>query len=91
MKPHCIWITPLSPRLEEPGRLVLPLLKPTSDSHSAVALHFDPDLLVAEVQTLKLNDERLEKVWDAHVFRIVMRPRNAMRQATWTVRLSLVP
>jgi hypothetical protein len=85
------WLTPLSPRLDGPGRLLLPLPKHAPETHSAVALQFDPDRLVAEVQTLALNDERLEKIWGPHLFRIVLRPKNAALQGTWTVGLRLLP
>jgi hypothetical protein len=85
------WLTPLTPRVEAPGRLLLPLPAGKAAVQSAVALAFDADQLNAELESVALDDGRLEKVWGKQVCRIVLRPKQPAKTGTWTTRLTLVP
>ena len=51
----------------------------------------DPELLNAELESVALDDERLEHVWGKKVTRIVLRPKKAEAQGSYTLRLTLVP
>jgi hypothetical protein len=84
------WITPLAPRVEAPGRLLLPLPSAKTATPSAVALTFDADQLTADLEPLALEDERLERVWGKQVTRIVLRPQQPTRTGQWTLRWTLV-
>ncbi len=85
------WITPLAPRLETPGRLLLPLPAGQSAAHSTVALTFDADQLSADLESVALDDEQLESVWGKQVTRIVLRPKQPARTGTWTLRVEIIP
>ena len=85
------WITALAPRIEAPGRLLLPLPAGQAALHSAVTLTFEEDQLNVELEPVALDDERLERVWGKQVTRIVLHPKHPARKGTWTLRLSLIP
>jgi hypothetical protein len=85
------WLTPLTPRVDAPGLVVLPLSAGKVFNHSAVRMRFDPDVLSCNLEPVALDDERLEHVWGKQVTRIVLRPKQIAAKGTWTLHLDLVP
>ncbi len=82
-------ITPREPREAGPGVLALPAPSAASATARAVALHYDPDQLVASIETVNLDDGRLAGVWGPRVYRIQLAPKVPRNRDAWTVRLRL--
>jgi hypothetical protein len=58
----------------------LTLLPRKKDQSSAMSVSFNPALLAAEVETMKLSNTGLVDVWGPEVYRILLKTRKPMQE-----------
>ena len=77
-------MTPIEPRLEEPGVIGLTLPSAT------LTLTYAAGVLDASVEGIALEDERLKGSWGQSVFRIVLKARRQVEQGVWALTIALL-
>lgn len=75
-------MTPCRPSGASPG--VVELVGATRTRR----LSYDADALTASVEEMPLDDERLRSSWGGKLFRIVLRPKEAVARANWPLRIA---
>ena len=64
------------------GRIVL-----TNAAGTALGVEFDANALTAEAEPLAIEDPRLRGVWGDRLHRVVFRPKRAVQEAEWRLRI----
>ncbi|MHC4226122.1 MAG: heparinase II/III domain-containing protein [Planctomycetota bacterium] len=77
-------ITPSEIVRTEPGKLILK----DSKTQTELTLRYDPDSLTVQTETIRMDDDKLLQIWGPHLYRILLKPKSAVRQDTWTLRFS---
>ncbi len=77
-------ITPSEIVRNGPGKLILK----DSETQTELTLRYDPDSLTVQTETISLDDDKLAQLWGPHLSRILLKPKSAVRQDTWTLRFS---
>jgi hypothetical protein len=75
-------ITPCEIVRDTPGELVLR----DTEEQLLMALGYDRHKLELQIETIKLDDEKLSSVWGSHIFRLLLRPKSTTGRDTWTLR-----
>ena len=81
-------ITPCEASETEPGTLRLACGRVGGRPDLAVFARFNPTAQQARVERIDLDDRALTASWGDHLNRIVLTPREAVRQGTWKVTIS---
>jgi hypothetical protein len=82
-KPNIIYfLCNTKPELTEAGHLRVHLDKDT------ICLRFDPVQLQAGVETVKIEDPRLIKIWGKQLFRIALRAKDPKSKGNYTYTIS---
>jgi len=84
-------MTPRPVKVDGPGRLRMELPVGNEAAHQAAVLQYPPERLEAELQTVPLDDGRLERVWGETLTRIILRPKSPVLNNSWSLHLTLVP
>ncbi|MGD8500065.1 MAG: heparinase II/III family protein, partial [Phycisphaerales bacterium] len=79
-------ITPCEIIRNEPGKLILR----DTQEQVMMALRYDPDKLVLQPETINIDDGKLSRMWDSHVYRLLLKPKSATGKDIWTLRFSIV-
>jgi hypothetical protein len=77
-------ITPSEIVRPEPGKLILK----DSKTQTELTLRYDPDKLIVETETIRMDDDKLLQIWGPRLYRILLKPKSEVRQDTWTLRFS---
>lgn len=85
------FITPTTPRIDQPGRLEMPLPASGSATARTVILGFDPGKLAARIDTFDVADDRLADIWGSRMRRIRLEPLQPQPVDTWIVEVRLQP
>jgi hypothetical protein len=79
-------ITPCEIIRNEPGKLVLR----DTQEQVMMALQYDPHKLDLQTEKININDGKLSRIWDPHVYRLLLKPKSATGRDTWTLRFCVV-
>ncbi|MNG27629.1 hypothetical protein D3C84_1127750 [compost metagenome] len=74
------------PQFAQPGTVTVA----DPSSGAAVRLHFDSGQLEAAVEPIAVADARLGAVWGERLYRLVLRPRENVRQGSWELKVTQV-
>lgn len=75
-------MTPCMPLINSNGSILLQ--KPGGEK---VYIHYDGSNLLAASEVIKLTDERLRAVWGDCLYRIILKAKQAVSAAVWTMRI----
>jgi len=75
-------LTACEPQIGAADALLLPC------SGTALRLSYPADLLEASIETLVLDDDHLRSVWGERLWRIVLRSRARVQDATWRLTIT---
>jgi len=81
-------LTPCEVSEPEPGTLRLGCGRIGGKPDLVVLARFNPRVQQARVERIDLDDRALTASWGDHLNRIVLTPREAVRQGTWTVTIA---
>lgn len=84
-------ITPRTPDLTQPGRVLLPPRADTTPTARTLAIQFDAGHLRVEAEPFALEDRRLESAWGPRMVRIRFTARSPRAEDRWEFRMSLLP
>ncbi|MFD0693453.1 heparinase II/III family protein [Paenibacillus sp. GCM10027628] len=75
-------MTPCMPLINSDGSILL-----QNPGGEKVYIHYDSSNLQAASETIELTDERLSAVWGDCMYRIILKAKQAVRAAVWTMRI----
>jgi hypothetical protein len=76
-------MTPCTPDLTVPG-----IIRLTGDAVSATDIHFPMDTLSGTIERIAIEDERLSASWGHHLYRVLLRTKEAVTEGDWIITLS---
>jgi hypothetical protein len=76
-------MTPCTPDLSRPNTLRL-----TDASGAATDIAYSGDTLSGTIERIALEDERLRLSWGDHLYRVVLRTREPVREGQWTLTIA---
>ena len=82
-------VTPCDVDAATPGTLVLKESPMADDRSSGAAhIHYDAEVLSADIETVPIEDGNLKRVWGERLIRIVLTAVNPQPKGSWTLRIT---
>ena len=84
-------VTPMDVEINAPGKMLLRPQNIKTISSSLVALTYDPAQWLPEIESIKLDDDRLINSWGPNLRRILFKAQKPTVKGTWQIRITLQP
>jgi hypothetical protein len=76
-------MTPCNPQINKEGTILL-----QNASGGSLQIEFDSAQLEATIESIAIEDRRLQKVWPGTLYRIILRAKQSVSEGTWIMKIS---
>ncbi|MBP1917397.1 hypothetical protein J2Z23_004402 [Lederbergia galactosidilyticus] len=73
---------PFEPQLDQAGSIII-----QNANSKGIKVDYDADNLIATTERIIIEDEKLGSVWGEQVFRVTLKAKSPIKQASWKLRI----